>query len=494
MKLPGRAECCWTATAPDTSYPQLSGRQRVEVAIVGGGIAGLSAALPLAQAGRSVAVVEARRIGRQVTGRSTAKITTQHGLVYDHLSRTLGRDAAALYADANLAGMRAMLGWIDHYGIDCALERKAAYAYIGPEREGLDALNRETEAALAYGLPADFVDRAPLPFATGGAVRFSDQAQCNPAAYLAGLAAAVADHGGTVYEDSRVVEIEQGQRWRLATGEGEVEADKVFLATNLPIGGPDDYSQRTQPRYHVALAFRISAEEAPDGMFIAAEPPVHSIRTGHDAEGPLLVVLGPRFSTGHDGDVAAQFAALEAWARARFEVGEVAWRWGNEDYDTAARVPFVGTPAPEAEGLSVATGFNAWGLTNGTAAGLLVAERVIGHEVSWAGIYAADRAGPEDFHESGKTQSLVDRLDAIPPGGAGVIEQGKEKLAVRRDVDGKLHALSANCTHKGCPVTWNSAERTWDCPCHGSIFTADGAVLHGPAVKPLAPRDLPEVR
>lgn len=492
MNLPGRQDCCWTATAPETSYPALSGSQRVEIAIVGGGIAGLSAALPLAQAGHSVAVIEARRIGRQVTGRSTAKITTQHGLIYDHLTRTLGRDDAALYAEANKAGMRAMLGWIEHYGIDCALERKSAYTYIGPERERLDDLNRETEAALDFGLPADFVDRAPLPFATGGAVRFSDQAQCNPAAYVVGLAAAFVGHGGTVYENSRVVDLRQGSAWRLATAQGEVTADRVFLATNLPVAGPDDYSGRTQPRYHVALAFRIAPEEAPDGMFIAAEAPVHSIRSGRDEEGALLIVLGPHFATGQEGDVAGQFRLLERWARSRFEVGEVAWRWGNEDYDTAARVPFVGAPSEEAKGLSVATGFNAWGLTNGTAAGLLVAERLIGHEISWAGIYAADRPGPDDFHKSGRTQSQVTALDAIAPGGGGVIEQGEEKLAVRRDAEGRLHALSASCTHKGCTVTWNAAEQTWDCPCHGSIFAADGAVLHGPAVKPLAPRECRE--
>ena len=491
MSLPGRQDCCWTAIAPETSHAALSGRQRVEVAIVGGGIAGLSAALPLAQAGRSVAVIEARRVGRQVTGRSTAKITTQHGLIYDHLTKTLGREDAARYADANLAGMRVMLGWIANYAIDCALERKAAYAYIGPERERLDDLNRETEAALGFGLPADFVDRAPLPFATGGAVRFTDQAQCNPAAYVVGLAAAFVAAGGAIYENSRVVDVKRGSPWRLQTEAGEVEADQVFLATNLPIAGPGDYSQRTQPRYHTALAFRIAAEQMPDGMFIAAEAPVHSIRTGHDAEGPLLIVLGPRFETGQEGDVAGQFRLLERWARSRFEVGEVAWRWGNEDYDTAARVPFVGEPSAEAKGLYIATGFNAWGLTNGTAAGLLVAERIIGHETTWAGIYAADRAGPDGFHKSGKTQSRVASLDAIPPGGAGVVEQGKETLAVRRDAEGRLHALSASCTHKGCTVTWNAAEQTWDCPCHGSIFAADGAVLHGPAVKPLAPREVP---
>ncbi|MPZ12194.1 MAG: FAD-dependent oxidoreductase [Kiloniellaceae bacterium] len=491
VDLPGKDGCCWTATAPETSYPALSGKQRVEVAIVGGGIAGLSAALPLAEAGCSVAVLEALRVGRQVTGRSTAKVTTQHALIYDHLIETLGRETAALYAEANKAGMARILDWIDAHGIDCDLERKSAYVYIDPERDRLEDLNRETEAALSFGLPADVVDRAPLPFATGGAVRFTEQAQFNPARYLIGLAGAVAAAGGTLYESSRIVALEQSGRWTLSTGSAEVEADHVLLTTNLPIGGPDDYSQRTQPRYHVAMAFRIDPAKAPDGMFIAAEDPVHSFRQARDQEGDLLLVLGPRFSTGQEGDVASHFRELEQWTRIRFEVGAAAWRWANEDYDTASRIPFVGEPFAEAKGLHIATGFNGWGITNGTAAGLLLADEVLARPNPWSALYTPDRKSPDDFHQSGKTQSKVASIDEIPRGSGGVIEKGEEKLAVWRDDDGAMHAFSATCPHKGCTVTWNNAVSTWDCPCHGSIFAAGGSVLHGPAVKPLEPRRLP---
>src|SRR5690606_15974356 len=192
--------------------------------------------------------------------------------------------------------------------------------------------------------------------------RFTDQAQCNPAAYLVGLAGAVAGHGGEIYENARVVDVERGKTWRLATAEGEVEADQVFLASHIPMGGPDDYTQRTQPRCHVAMAFRMATEDLPDGMFIAAEPPVHSFRSGYDADGPLLVVLGPPCARGQEGDVAERCRLRERWTRSRFGVGAAVWRWTSEDYDTAARVPFAGQPAAEAAGLHIATGFNAWGL------------------------------------------------------------------------------------------------------------------------------------
>jgi Rieske Fe-S protein len=222
-------------------------------------------------------------------------------------------------------------------------------------------------------------------------------------------------------------------------------------------------------------------------MFIGIDDPTHSIRTGSDADGPLLVVLGPKFNTGQDGDVAERFVDLERWARQNLPVGETAWRWCNEDYDTSDRVPYAGTPDPQkAPGFHIATGFNAWGISNGTAAGIMIADLISGAASPWERLYDPARPYPENFHEDGDSQSIVDNVDDIPRGGGGVVVSREEKIAAWRDDDGTLHALSASCTHKGCTVTWNNADRTWDCPCHGSIFAADGSVVHGPARTPLA--------
>jgi len=223
-------------------------------------------------------------------------------------------------------------------------------------------------------------------------------------------------------------------------------------------------------------------------MFISIDDPTHSLRTGRDHDGPLLIALGPRFNTGQVGDVAACFRDLEQWVRDHLPVGDTAWRWVNEDYDTDRRVPFVSMPK---EGFHLATGFNGWGISNGTAAGLLMADRIRGRANPWAPLYDPDRPYPEDFNPGGDTQSRVASIDDIAPGEGGVIERGKQKIAVWKDADGTPHALSASCTHEGCTVTWNNADRTWDCPCHGSMFEADGSVKHGPAVKPLAPVELP---
>jgi Rieske Fe-S protein len=189
--------------------------------------------------------------------------------------------------------------------------------------------------------------------------------------------------------------------------------------------------------------------------------------------------------------VARRVRELETWARNNLPVGEAVWRWCNEDYDTADRMAYVGEPAPEkSPGFFVATGFNAWGISNGTAAGLMIASRIATGSHPWGGLFAPVRPYPKSFHRSGDTQSRVRSLDAIPPGGGGVIERNGEKIAASRDADGTLRLLSAACTHKGCTVTWNNADRTWDCPCHGSMFEPDGTVIHGPARKPLKAKSL----
>jgi glycine/D-amino acid oxidase-like deaminating enzyme/nitrite reductase/ring-hydroxylating ferredoxin subunit len=495
--LPAERGCCWSDHTLKTTFPALSEDIACDAVIIGGGIVGLSTALALSEAGKSVVVLEARRIGTQVTGRSTAKITTQHGLIYNYLAEHASAEIAGLYARANLAGMECIRYWVESYLISCDYEQKDAYSYI-LSSERRPELEEEAEAARRFGLTAEVLERAPLPFATAGALRFPQQAQFNPTRYLEGLAAAITSRGGKVYEHSRATEFEPGGSWHVLVGDGDarggkVTAEHLIMATNSPAKSPIGYSSKLQPRMHIAMAFRPTDVSSVDGMFLGIDEPTHSIRLGQDTHGPLLLVLGPRFDTGQDGNVAQHFLDLEDWARTNLPVAEAVWRWCNEDYDTVDRMPYVGQPdQAKAPGFHLATGFNAWGITNGTAAGLTIAGEICKGERPWSKLYDPMRPVPKDFHKSGDTQSLIETPDAIPLGQGAVLARGDQKFAVWKDDNGDLQVLSAACTHKGCTVTWNNADQTWDCPCHGSIFDRNGDVIHGPAREPLEKREMPE--
>ena len=286
--------------------------------------------------------------------------------------------------------------------------------------------------------------------------------------------------------------VKPGKRWRVTAGRHHLDAENVVLATNLPIAGPIHFDELTQPRSHVAMAFRALPEGMVDGMFIGTDRPTHSLRMGRDREGPLLVVLGAKFRTGQEGDVAKRFRQLEQWVRRNIPAGDAAWRWVNEDYDTPDRIPYAGA-IRKAPGLYVATGFNAWGISNGTAAAMTIADQIRGRANAWTELYDPERKARNGFNRGGDTKSLVRNIEQIPPGQGGVVKRGKEKIAVWRSLDGTPHALSASCTHMGCTVTWNNADLTWDCPCHGSMFSRDGQVIHGPATEALSKKRVPSL-
>lgn len=493
----------WLATAAQIAFPALEGDFRTDVVMVGGGIAGLSTAALLKQSGRRVAVVEARRVGRQATGHSTAKVTSQHGVIYSELERTHGTDAAKLYAEANQAAVEGVEQLVRQLAIDCAFEPRPAYAYT-TSADKVATLEKEADCARRLGLPADFVETVPFPADVKAAVRFRDQAQFHPCRYVEGLARFVEGDGSRVFEQTRVNHIEPGMPSRIETARGTITADEVVVTTQLPIISQGMFFAKAHPHSEPMLAAPLDPARVPDGMFISIDEPSLSVMvTTHEGR-PYLVAAGGAYRPGHADEAWQAMERLERSLRDLFGISEISHRWTNHDYWPMDRVPFVGRPG-KGQPL-VATGFQAWGLSNGMAAALMLADIANERPNRWLDLFRADRLKPlasAPRFVSENTAVAGDMLGGhLARRAKSAAELGKDEaevlrldghlVAAYRDAAGQLHEVSAVCTHMKCVVGWNPIDRTWDCPCHGSRFALDGSVLRGPATAPLKQRQVAE--
>jgi glycine/D-amino acid oxidase-like deaminating enzyme/nitrite reductase/ring-hydroxylating ferredoxin subunit len=486
----------WVATGPaQPEYPELDGAVRADVAVVGAGIVGITTALLLAEAGARVVLVEAGRLAHGVTGSTTAKVTSQHGLIYAKLRSRFGRDGARIYGAANEAALEWIADRIARDGVDCDFRRRASYAYATSAAER-SQVESEAEAASDAGLPACFTDAVPLPYGVEGAVRFDNQAEFHVRKYVLALVNALAVRDCRIFECSRVVEVDTDERCVVKTPGGRVTAGRVVVATHYPFLDRSLAFARVHPQRSYALLCRI-AGPSPEGMFISAGSPTRSVR-GVPLEGDdLLLVGGEGHRTGTGGDTEERYARLDAFAREHWDVRAVEYRWSAQDNTTLDGVPYVGALTPRNDRVLMATGFAKWGMTGGTVAAMILSDRLLGRENAWAALYDPNRltlrASASRFVTENARVGLRfagDRLtnpgrgsiEDLAPGEGGIVRHDGEKVAAYRDDDGTVTAVSPTCTHLGCQVNFNTAERSWDCPCHGSRFAPDGTVLQGPAV------------
>lgn len=488
----------WVGTSQGPPYPALSGDHTFDVAIVGGGIVGVLATYYLARAGLRACLVEARRLTGQVTGGTTAKLTALHGLIYGRLSADFGEEAARTYGEANRWAIEEVRRLVAEHTIDCALVACPAFTYSESPQQ-VDAIRQEVEHACRVGLPASFTTETELAFPVSAAIRLEDQASFHPRRFLLPIADAAVAAGATIFEQSRVLDIDEGTPCRVATLHGRITAGHVVIATNLPILDRGSHFARAFPRRHMALAAELD-RPAPTGMYLSVDTPSRSVRGYDGGEGHILVAVGDGFKTGH-ADSRSKMAELERWVQDRFPVRSVRWRWGNQDYYSADRLPFIGRLTALSRHIWTATGFGGWGMSNGVVAARLIADGISGRHNSWAALFNAHRLDlqfgtralvQENAHVA--KEWIGDRLHRpgqrnpadLKPGEDAEATIDGDRTGLYRDEDGILHAVSITCTHMGCILRFNEAERSWDCPCHGSRFDLDGDVLQGPAVKALA--------
>ena len=496
--LPGKPESFWIDSTAETSFPKMQ-NVTVDVAIVGAGITGITAAYLLKKAGKTVALVEGQKIANSASGHTTAKVTSLHQLIYATLIDRHGEDKARLYGESNQAGVEFVASTVEAEGIDCDFQRNDTYSFAEDEKN-LDKIQKEYDAAVKLGLPAEFVTETTLPFDIAGAIKFTNQAQFHVRKYLLHLANTIPGDGSYIFEDSRVQTVDEGEPCTVHANGTTLQATDVLLTTHLPIVDTGLFFAKTYPQRSYIIGAKISEEKAPQGMYIGVGKNYHSIRTTPTEDGGLLLLVGGGgHKVGEKSATEESYQELDRYLHSHFGIDKVDYRWSSQDYESFDKLPYIGKLTPANDHIYVATGYSLWGMSKGTMAGMLLADLVRGIDNPWADLYDSLRATPFVTTESIKNNLdvgkhwVVDRLkgiekwstDDVEPGEGKIITLNGEKVGVYKDEAGKVTAVNATCPHLACIVNWNSAEKSWDCPCHGGRFTCEGKVIQGPAVKDL---------
>lgn len=488
-------QALWSAITDIKTYAQLSDDIEVDVAIVGAGITGLSTAYHLAKAGKKVAVLEAMQVGMGTTGSSTGNLYAPTGERLHTIQSKHNEEMMRAVASSRTAAIDFIEQRVQEYHLDCAFERVPWYLFATPDSNLLSQVEKERKAAEQAGLSVSGEAPADFPYQVSSITNIAHQAQFNPLKYVQGLAAAITNETCQIYENTKVVQVEDGAPCVVHTSRGKVTASQVVMATHSPKG---IYAVQTamEPYREYALAVRLKGTLPADGIYWhMQQKQQYSIRPYRNEQGNFLLVLGEAHKVGHKEHNEESFKKLEKYLRSHFNVDRIVYTWAAQNYKPADGLPYIGTSLME-NNIFIATGFAADGLTYGTLSGMIISDAILGKENQWAKIYDPKRFTPvasaPNFIKENVDVAVhlvkdylfkknANELEEIKAGEGKTIKLNGERLAAYRNEQGQLHVVSAVCTHMGCVVHWNNAEQSWDCPCHGSRFSVDGEVLEGPA-------------
>lgn len=498
--LPKESKSLWTATSSQTNYPEFKGNKDADVIIIGGGIAGINAAYFLINSGFKVIILESSYIISGTSGNTTAKITSQHNLIYDNLIKNFGNKKAKMYADANEWAIKEFENIILREKIKCDFRRLPAYTFAWGDK-CLKQVKDEIAASQKLGLPASLLEVSQdIPAKAKGGIKFDNQACFHPRKFLLQIAKIIIDKGGEIYEKSKVTEVIPGETARVKTENGSINAKFAIVATNYPVFDKAKIFMKMNQKRSYVLAASVE-NNLPNGVYISADEPMLSFRPHIDGNKKWLLIGGESHMTGNDENAAMHFVNLEKLARTYFKIKSTDYKWAAQDSISFDRVPFIGR-MPQTNNIFVTTGYRGWGMTTSLVSAKLLTDLIKGNKNEWEEFFSPERlAKPQGnkmiemakglFAGYGR-QAKKKKFDysELSPGEGEVIKFNNQQVAVYKDEEAKIHSVSAICTHMGCTVNWNNEEKTWDCPCHGSRFNIEGDVLNGPAVKKLEQIDI----
>lgn len=505
----GRDVSFWIHTEPGKAFEPLKQDHRTQVAIVGAGIAGITTGYMLAKAGKKVTVFDDGYVGSGETGRTTAHLVNALDDRYYDLQKFFGTEKAKLAAESHTVAVDTIDQIVRDEQIDCDFERVDGYLFLHPSDE-LESLESDLQAAHQAGLPGiQLVDRIPIDsFDSGPALHYPNQAQFHPMKYLNALAEKIIDLGGEIFTSTHIDKIDKDG---VTTSEGfRVSADHIVVATNTPVNDRVVIHTKQAPYRTYVVAFRIPKGSIPHIlMWDTGEQnikpyPYHYVRLQNfDQSNDILIVGGEDHKTGQADDSGNRFRNLENWTREKFpSAEEMLYRWSGQVMEPVDSLAFIGRNPLDEKNIYICTGDSGNGMTHGTIAGILISDLIRGKENPWEAVYDPSRitlrTAPDFIEENLNvakqfgdylSKGDIERIEELSAGAGAILKEGIKAVAAYRNESGTLFVNSAVCPHLKCIVHWNSEERTFDCPCHGSRFTGEGRVINGPANSDLEPVD-----
>lgn len=471
-----------------------------DVCIIGAGICGLTTAYYLTKKGYKVLVIEKGEIGHGTTGFTTAKITSQHGLIYHYLSKKYGIKVAKKYFEINEEAINNIEQIIRENNISCDFERKDSYIYTSNEEEK-EKILEEAEALKYINLESELVEKIDLPFRTLCGVKFKNQAQFNPLKYIEGLVEYILKHGGRIYTNTLCTDIKrENEEYVVYANSKKVYSKYVVLACGYPfLKVPGFYFAKMYQASSYVIGIETKSK-LPEGMYINVENPTYSIRTAKLNEGKDILLLGGAgHKTGEKVNEEQTYGILEKKAKEMYPDCKILYKWSTRDAVTLDKIAYIGEYSSLLPNMYIATGFNKWGMTTSNVAANIITEKITNNGGMYDEIFKSTRMEPitnkgemKNMIVDASKSFVVDRiketkitLDDIQRNSGGIIEINGEKIGVYKDEKGHNHYVKPVCTHLGCMLEWNDADKTWDCPCHGSRFDRFGIAGDGPAIKNL---------
>lgn len=479
-------------------FEEIKEDKKVSVCIIGGGLTGLQTAYNLSDK-LDVVILEKDRICGSTSGKTTGKITSQHGVFYDYLINSQSKEFAKMYLEANEKAIQNIKDIVEKEEIECDLEEESSYVFTKQETK-LDMIKNEQKAVdKLQKEKSDYVKEIELPTEISGAIEFKNQAQFHPLKYAYGLAKAIIKNDGKIYENTKVTDIKrENEKYVVYANKNKVIADYVVLATRYPIMNvPGYYFLKMYQSTSYVMVFD-AKKKLFDGMYISYETPNVSFRTIRDGERELLLAVGYDYKTGTE-ELRDGYQRLEVIVRKMYPDAEVLYKWTAEDCISLDKIPYIGQYSSIMKNLYIATGFNKWGVTSSNVAANIITDKILQKENKYEEIFKSTRIEPiknrqemGDMLKEANKSILLSRfkipkeeLDNIKIGEGKIIKIDNTKVGVYKSKTGEIYKVKPICTHLGCELYFNNIEKIWECPCHGSKFTYDGKSIEVPSNKDL---------